>query len=108
MIPTCSFVPSPSRSLWSLGARVPPLLRHLWLAILLHGLAGICHAPLQEAVLRWPAAAVLALLLTLVLWVVPRARPRVLVRVGEALVAAGAAVAVAFAIAACGLSLAAA
>ncbi|MEZ6038366.1 MAG: hypothetical protein R3F29_12860 [Planctomycetota bacterium] len=86
------------RRLSSLAPQLPPLLRHLWLAMLLHALAGLCLAPLHDAVVHWPAAVTTTLLLSLLVWVVPRARPRALARVGEALVAAGAAIGVAVAI----------
>lgn len=101
MIPSRSLLRSLLHRLSFVALQLPPLLRHLWLAMLLHALAGLCFAPLHGAAARWPAAVTTTLLLSLLVWVVPRARPRALARVGEAVIAAGAAIAVAIAIVAC-------
>lgn len=83
----------PATAVASSGAR--RVLHHFGLALVLHALAGACFAPLPGRIAERPATVIAVLLVALLLWVVPRARVRVLARVGEALVIAGAVLAIA-------------
>lgn len=81
-------------------ARLPQRLQHLWLAIVMHALAGLCLAPLvhdQPA----PPVPLLVLLGSLVVWVLPWARPRLLAVAAGLLVLAGTGLGIALAVTAC-------
>lgn len=70
--------------------RLPSGLDAFVVAGLRHGLAVACFGTMRSTFERWPAAVLLPLLGALLLWALPRARSRTLVRVGDLLVFAGA------------------
>ena len=70
--------------------RLPSGLDVFVLAGLRHGLAVACFGTARGAFERWPAAVLLPLFGALLLWSLPRARSRTLIRAGDLLVRAGA------------------
>ncbi len=80
--------------------RLPLRLHHLWLAIVMHALAGLCLAPLGHD-RSSPPVPLLVLLGSLVVWVLPWARPRLLAVAAGLLVLAGTGLGIAMAIATC-------
>ncbi|MBL8731160.1 MAG: hypothetical protein JNN13_02190 [Planctomycetes bacterium] len=80
--------------------RLPQRLHHLWLAIVMHALAGLCLAPVVHDQSS-PPVLLLVLLGSLVVWVLPWARPRLLAVAAGLLVLAGTGLGITLAIAAC-------
>ena len=74
--------------------RLPSGLDVFVVAGLRHALAVACFGTVRGAFERWPAAVLLPLLGALLVWSLPRARSRTLVRAGDLLVRAGAVIAV--------------